>query len=173
LQTRLAASALKSPEYFLKGYAFREFLLDPIFRTYVTEERWDELDAHFKCLVQADGEFFQFLKTFHRDFSSIEFIISIRDAANEWEEDGIWHDDGSRVFAFSLSLTLDPSAIQGGYLELRKKSENESPDKLPASLPTPPFGTAILFLTGVHGFEHRTRQVLNGKRIILAGWCSL
>ena len=46
---------------------------------------------------------FEFLKQFH-DFNFIEFIISIRDSQNEWEEDGIWHDDGSRVFAFSLSL---------------------------------------------------------------------
>ncbi len=99
-------------------------------------------------------------------FSKIETMISIRDSKNEWEEDGIWHDDGSRVLAFSLSLTDEAHQVQGD-LEIRKKESLST-----QSIPTPAFGTAIIFLTGIHGYEHRTRAVKNGRRIMLVGWCS-
>jgi hypothetical protein len=160
---------LLTPELFSSGYVLQEFALPASFAIFVHEENWNELDSAFKEMVASDGKFFQFLSRFH-DFSSIEFIISVRDAHNNWEEDGIWHDDGTRVFAFSLSLTLAAEEIEGGKLEIRKKEDEQS--ALLASISTPTFGTAILFLTGVHGFEHRTRQVLKGKRVILAGWCS-
>lgn len=155
---------LKRPELFNQGYHLTHFPLSDEIRTLVTDEKWNELDAEFQKLTAKEGRLFKFLSQFH-DFASIEFIISIRDSSNEWEEDGIWHDDGSRVFAFSLSLTL--GEIKGGRLGVRHKGEDRF-----IQIPTPSFGGIILFLTGIYGFEHKIHQVLEGRRIIIAGWCS-
>lgn len=157
---------LKKPELFQNGFHLSYFPLGDEIREFVEAQMWQELDDAFKELTQKDGRLFNFLQTFH-DFSSIEFIISIRDAKNDWEEDGIWHDDGSRVFAFSLSLTLDSDSILGGRLGVRQKGEERM-----LEIPTPQFGGIILFLTGIYGFEHCIHQVKQGRRIIIAGWCS-
>lgn len=155
---------LKRPELFPQGYSLSYFTLGDEIRDMVQNEKWPELDGAFQDLTKKDGRLYKFLNQFH-DFNSIEFIISIRDAENEWEEDGIWHDDGSRVFAFSLSLTLE--APEGGRLGVRRIGEENF---LP--IPTPSFGGIILFLTGIYGFEHRIHQVTKGRRVIIAGWCS-
>lgn len=155
---------LKKSELFTQGYHLSYFTLSDEIKELVAKEKWPELDAEFKKLTAKDGRLYQFLNEFH-DFNEIEFIISIRDAQNEWEEDGIWHDDGSRVFAFSLSLTLD--APEGGRLGIRPRNEENF-----RQIPTPSFGGIILFLTGIYGFEHRIHQVTKGRRIIIAGWCS-
>lgn len=132
----------------------------------IKKNDWNKLDEEFQKLTSPGGEIFQRLLNYIY-FESIEFMISIRDSAHEWEEDGIWHDDGSRVLAFSLSLTLEPDKLQGGVLGIRKKGQEDF-----IKIPTPAFGTMIVFLTGVHGFEHRIHQVTSGRRIIIAGWCS-
>jgi hypothetical protein len=155
---------LKKPELFTQGFHISYFTLGDEIRDLVIREKWPELDAEFKKLTAKDGRLYKFLNEFH-DFNEIEFIISIRDAQNEWEEDGIWHDDGSRVFAFSLSLTLE--APEGGRLGIRPIREEHF-----RQIPTPSFGGIILFLTGIYGFEHRIHQVTKGRRIIIAGWCS-
>jgi hypothetical protein len=155
---------LKKPELFTQGFHISYFTLGDEIRDLVIREKWPELDAEFKKLTAKDGRLYKFLNEFH-DFNEIEFIISIRDAQNEWEEDGIWHDDGSRVFAFSLSLTLE--APEGGRLGIRPIREENF-----RQLPTPSFGGIIMFLTGIYGFEHRIHQVTKGRRIIIAGWCS-
>ena len=155
---------MKHPELFEKGYHVTTFPLSNVLKTLVQDEDWPGVDHEFQKLTKPDGELFQFLRQYH-DFNSIEFILAIRDSKNEWEEDGIWHDDGSRVFSFSLSLTL--GEVEGGRLGVRKigdKSFNE--------IPTPSWGGIILFLTGVYGFEHKIHQVRQGKRVIVAGWCS-
>jgi hypothetical protein len=157
---------LKRPELFPLGFHLTYFTLGEEIRNLVMQENWDKLDEEFQNLTAPDGRLYQFLKSFH-DFESIEFIISIRDAQNDWEEDGIWHDDGSRVFAFSLSLTLESDHLEGGRLGVRRKGE----DKF-LEIPTPSFGGIILFLTGLYGFEHKIHQVKHGRRIIIAGWCS-
>ena len=95
---------LKKPELFNQGYHLSYFTLDHEIKNLVITENWQGLDDEFKKLTSKDGRLFKYLQEYH-DFENIEFIISIRDSSNEWEEDGIWHDDGSRVFAFSLSLT--------------------------------------------------------------------
>jgi hypothetical protein len=154
------------PVLFSEGFCIRSFELEPAFKTIVNERNWDAVDRAFQELTFKGGRFFNFLEQFHQ-FSRIEFIISIRDSQNEWEEDGIWHDDGTRVFAFSLSITPHAKELRGGVLEIRKKGEDASLQ----SIPTPTFGSVILFLTGIHGFEHRTRSVQNGERIVIAGWC--
>ena len=155
---------LKRPELFKQGYHLTYFPLSDEIKSLVVNENWQELDNEFKILTAKEGRLFKFLSDYH-DFENIEFIISIRDSSNEWEEDGIWHDDGSRVFAFSLSLTLDD--VKGGRLGLRARGQEQF-----VQIPTPSFGGIILFLTGIYGFEHKIHQVLKGKRIIIAGWCS-
>lgn len=153
-------------ELFHQGFFLKKFPLDPSLEEWVRMEQWVEVDLYFKKLTMPAGALFLELRKFH-EFTRIETMLSIRDSDNEWEEDGVWHDDGSRVFAFSLSLNLHADEIKGGGLELRKKNSENS-----VSVSTPGFGTAILFLTGVHGYEHRTRQVTKRKRVMLVGWCS-
>ena len=147
-----------------QGYCLVKMNLPEALRELVSNENWSELDAEFFKLTAKDGLIFQTLRLF-RDFQSIEFIISLRDANNEWEEDGIWHDDGSRLLAFSLSLTLN--SPKGGVLEFRKKGECNS-----NKIPTPTYGEMIVFKTGVEGYEHKINQVTEGQRLIIAGWCS-
>lgn len=149
----------------LNGHFAVNNVLDDTALSFVKSEDWDGLDQYFQKLTQKDGELYKFLKQFC-DFKEIEFIISIRDANNPWEEDGIWHDDGSRKLAFSLSLTKSPHLIEGGHLEIRKKQSETS-----FSLSPFEYGKMIIFATGVNGFEHKINQVKKGKRIIIAGWC--
>ena len=155
---------LKHPELFQNGYHLTSFPIPSLVVTLVEEENWEAVDAEFKTLTSPSGELFQFLQRYH-SFQSIEFILSIRDALNEWEEDGIWHDDGSRMFSFSLSLTVNK--IEGGQLAIKNKTEMHYP-----LLSTPAFGEIILFLTGAYGFEHKIHEVTQGKRVIIAGWCT-
>ena len=155
---------LKRAELFETGFYLSHFHLPNEIKSLIEAENWNEVDAQFQRLTGKGGELYSFLSQFH-EFEKIEFIISIRDAKNEWEEDGIWHDDGTRVFAFSLSLT--EGDIQGGKLGLRQKGQEKG-----VFIPTPAFGTLIMFLTGIYGFEHKIHQVTKGRRIIIAGWCS-
>lgn len=148
------------------GFHLTHFPLSEDIRNFVRTENWEALDGAFKNLTAPDGRLYSFLKNFH-DFNSIEFIISIRDSQNDWEEDGIWHDDGSRVFAFSLSLTENAEVIEGGRLGVKRKGSDEV-----VLIPTPEFGGIILFLTGIYGWEHCIHQVKKGRRVIIAGWCS-
>lgn len=157
---------LKRPELFPNGFHLTHVPLPEELRAHVQNEDWVHVDALVHGLVSEKGSLYNFLKSYH-DFSSIEFIISIRDASNDWEEDGIWHDDGSRVFAFSLSLTLSPEEIKGGRLGIRRKGE-----EIFMQIPTPSYGGIILFLTGTYGYEHKIHQVTTGRRVIIAGWCS-
>lgn len=157
---------LKDPALFQNGFHISHIPLPVEIRTYVETEKWQKLDEAFRELTKKGGTLYNFLQNYH-EFSEIEFIISIRDSKNDWEEDGIWHDDGSRVFAFSLSLTIEPEKIVGGRLGVRPKGQEQF-----FEIPTPGFGTIILFLTGLYGFEHKIHQVKEGKRIIIAGWCS-
>jgi len=149
-----------------QGFILQSFELSKELPVFIKNKDWNKVDEYFRKLTSSSGELYQFLRKFH-EFHSIEFIISIRDAENEWEEDGIWHDDGSRLMAFSLSLTESPEKIVGGKLGIRKKSENDF-----HLLSTPNFGEVIIFLTGHYGYEHKIHKVEAGKRIIIAGWCS-
>jgi hypothetical protein len=156
--------SLLRPELFQAGFHVTAIKLPEEVKNFVEKRDWPGLDETFKNLTSPEGKLYQFLQAFH-EFSEIEFIISIRNSLNHWEEDGIWHDDGSRVMAFSLSLTLQE--IQGGKLAIRKKGQDEV-----TWLSTPPFGEMIIFLTGLHGYEHKIHQVTQGERVIIAGWCS-
>lgn len=157
---------LRRPDLFKNGFHLTHFELEPTVKRWVEEGAWAEIDAHFQHLTAPGGKLFEFLLREH-DFKNIEFILSIRDAQNDWEEDGIWHDDGSRMFSFSLSLTLNADEVKGGCLRVKKKEW-----KSYSEIPTPRYGDIILFLTGAYGFEHKIHQVTQGTRVVIAGWCT-
>lgn len=157
---------LKKPEFFQSGFHLTYFPMGDEVREWVERDNWKAVDNEFKKLTAPGGRLFRTLLQYH-DFTSIEFIISVRDSQSPDEEDGVWHDDGSRVFAFSLSLTLDSDAVAGGRLGIRRKGDTNYID-----IPTPSFGGMILFLTGIYSFEHKIHRVTKGRRVIIAGWCS-
>ena len=94
----------------------------------------------------------------------IESMISLREAP---DEEGIWHDDGSRELGFSLSLCLEPQNIKRGNFFLRNKES----ERLHIIKPSP-IGTFTCFLTGKNGYEHRVEEVESGSRLMFVGWCS-
>jgi hypothetical protein len=130
----------------------------------VEEERYFELDQYFLKAGAKEGFLFKELSRLLK-FNSIEHIIAIRQAPHD--EEGIWHDDGSRILGFSLSLTRHPNEVQGGHLCFRPKGDADY-----ISISTRPYGTLIAFKTGIYGFEHKVTAVTLGKRIVIAGWCS-
>lgn len=126
---------------------------------------WCQVDHLCAELVKPGGALYELLWPIAKQ-SKIEYIISVRDASNSWEEDGIWHDDGSRILAFSMGLNLSADEIEGGTLLLRKKGE-----KLSEQIPPPSFGETIVFKTGVENYEHKVLKVNKSVRVVMAGWC--
>lgn len=151
-----------------QGYFLSPVLLPETIREKVVARLWNELDQEMRRETLPGGVVFEELQKYAR-FSEIEFIISIRSSLEYPDEDGIWHDDGSRLLAFSLSLTLDHKSVVGGKLEMKRR-DGSSPKV--AEIETPPFGTMIVFATGQSGFEHKINRVAQGERIIIAGWCT-
>jgi len=149
------------------GYQLQPLVLPSPIHEFVQSRDWSSLDDAIAKEVVCGGVIFEYLRSLIF-FSQIEFIISIRSSLKEPDDDGIWHDDGSRILAFSLSLTRNPDEIVGGVLEIRKKGDSIRS----AKLSTPPFGTMIVFATGVDGFEHKIGSVHKGERIIIPGWCT-
>ncbi|MEX0798985.1 MAG: 2OG-Fe(II) oxygenase [Bacteriovoracaceae bacterium] len=131
----------------------------------VKKRDWGQVDHLCGRLVKEDGALFQLLYPLAGQ-SRIEFIINVRDAKNSWEEDGIWHDDGSRILAFSMGLNLAPETIKGGELLIRPKGVSAS-----QRLGPPAIGEVVIFKTGVDGFEHKVLKVEQGQRVVMAGWC--
>jgi hypothetical protein len=150
-----------------QGYLITSLSLPDVIREKVIQQNWGELDQTIALETMPGGVIFNELQKY-AEFSKIEFIISIRSSREFPDEDGIWHDDGSRVLAFSLSLTLNHHEIGGGRLEIRKFGHPSHSE----ILPTPPYGSVIIFATGHQGFEHKINRVVQGERIIIAGWCT-
>ena len=148
---------------FERGFLETQFNVTPEMKLALQQEDWPLLDRLIAESTSPGGSLRTLLETF-LDFSSIEHIIAIRSAPND--EDGIWHDDGSRIMGFSLSLTLNQDTIKGGELQLRKKGETSA-----EVITTRALGTIVVFLTGVYGYEHRVTAVMSGRRIVIAGWC--
>jgi hypothetical protein len=148
------------------GHLITKLPLPDELETLVDNEDWNQIDNSFQKLLSQNGELYKALKEFG-SFNETEFIISVRDANDPEQDDGIWHDDGSRNFAFSLSLTKKALNINGGDLSYRKKNNKQT-----INIPTPEYSNAIIFLTGIHGYEHKINQVTQGKRIVIAGWLS-
>ena len=101
-----------------KSYPLSREVID-----YVTNEDWPAIDQYFLAAEKPGGALFEFLKEV-LSFESIEHIIAIRSAPED--EDGIWHDDGSRILGFSLSITKNHEETVGGHLRFRKKGASNS-----------------------------------------------
>lgn len=151
-----------------RGYFLLPIELPPDLREFVLKQDWPRLDHALKAETQPGGSIFQALSPY-AVFSEIEFIISIRSSREVPDEDGIWHDDGSRLLAFSLSLSPLHDEIGGGKLEIRRR---EGAQEFMGTIATPPYGTLIVFATGQSGFEHKINRVTEGERVIAAGWCT-
>ena len=132
---------------------------------YLKNQDWEKLDQLVFEWTKKDGFLYSLLEKFH-SFEKIEHLINRRLGEND--EDGIWHYDGSRLMAFSLSLNQNVQSIKGGELLIRPRGK---PDQV-KSLGPFPLGTMTVFLTGQYGFEHKVCRVLEGERITIAGWCS-
>lgn len=155
---------IKNAELIRQGCVKTFFPLEEKVRTFVLEKNWKDLDQHFLDISQEGGSLRNFLLDF-LDFETLEHIIAIRTAPED--EEGIWHDDGSRFAGFSLSLNLQPETIEGGELLFRTKGEKEA-----VVFPPQPYGTVIIFLSGLSGYEHKVNAVSKQERIVIAGWCS-
>jgi hypothetical protein len=150
-------------DLFEKGHTQLFYPLSKDIKTLVKEQNWAKLYQIFNSLMSESGSLRLLLLQFHK-FDSFELMLAVRDSS---VEEGIWHDDGSRSFAFTLSLTLDHLNIEGGNLLFRKKGEKSALTELP----TQEFGTLTLFLTGQYGYEHKVSAIKSGKRVVLVGWC--
>lgn len=146
------------------GYVIEEIMLPHQTRSLVIAQDWKKLDQLMAYLVAPTGHVFEKLKKY-ASFNSIEHMLALRDGANPEEEDGIWHDDSSRVLAFSLSLNFY-GLPTGGELEIRPR---QGEGKMLG--PYGP-GRMIVFRTGKDNFEHRTHKVQSGLRLVCAGWCN-
>lgn len=147
-----------------EGFLELEFELKPIIKELVISENYLELDQFFKNECQPKGNLYQFLNAIF-PINHLEHIIAVRSSPDD--EDGIWHDDGSRHLGFSLSLNIDPATILGGNLEFKLKTNSNAHIFSPRR-----YGTIIIFLTGQFGYEHKVTRVEVGVRKVIAGWGS-
>ncbi|MGZ3787215.1 MAG: 2OG-Fe(II) oxygenase [Bacteriovorax sp.] len=146
------------------GFVVADFPLAPIVLGFLQDENWRGLDQYFLDISKDNGQLRNFLADY-LDFVTLEHIIAIRRAPDD--EEGIWHDDGSRLLGFSLSLNRDPKTIVGGELRFKRKESTHT-----EVFPPLPYGKIVLFLSGIYGFEHMVSAVTKGERIVIAGWCS-
>ena len=147
-----------------QGYLLVDLPIEEIVRDLLRKRDWIGLDLYFKNQCQKGAPLHSLLESL-LEFNCLEHIIAIRSAPDD--EDGIWHDDGSRLLGFSLSLNLDPTSIVGGALRFKSKTSSELVEFLPQ-----PFGKIVIFLSGLWGYEHQVGRVDAGERIVIAGWCS-
>ena len=147
-------------EYFNKGHSNFKWEVPPSWRNAIEAKDWSALDALAFEALDSEGDLRKILERFC-PVHKVEHMISLRSAP---DEDGIWHDDGSRDLAFSLALSLTPFSGEG--LSLRIRGDESSA----YSLGYRPYGLLTCFLTGSNGYEHMTNQVLKGSRLVLAGW---
>lgn len=145
------------------GYHITHLPLPPSAEALALAGDWPGLDRVMREAI--DERLMPLLKT-HKKFERIEHMLALRDGSDPEEEDGIWHDDGSRVLAFSWSLNFF-GTLTGGTLGIRPRGTTHEIELGPFEP-----GTLIIFQTGVDGFEHRTSRVTHGKRLVCAGWCS-
>lgn len=146
-----------------QGFVKSSFLLDECIRQFILDKNWKALDDYFIQLGMSGHRLHTFL-SHYLNFNFTEHIIAIRSAPDD--EDGIWHDDGSRFLGYSLSLNLAPETIEGGELKFKLKNSLEFQSFTPL-----PFGEIVIFLSGVYGYEHMVSAVTKGQRIVIAGWC--
>jgi hypothetical protein len=155
---------IKNTQLLEHGFVLSDFPLESRVLEFIQNKNWYELDQYFLEISKTDGLLRNFLAEY-LEFETLEHIIAIRNAPED--EDGIWHDDGSRFLGFSLSLNLNCESIVGGELRFKKKVDNGG-----QIFSAQPYGKIILFLSGLYGFEHMVSAVTSGERIVIAGWCS-
>lgn len=148
---------------FPQGYHLQTLELPDGARELALAGEWDQLDVLMARAVR-ERVMPELLK--HKSFQNIEHMLALRKGDDPQEEEGIWHDDGSRVLAFSWSLNFF-GMPQGGTLGVRPKGAQQGVELGPY-----PPGTLLVFHTGQDGFEHRTARVTQGQRLVCAGWCS-
>jgi hypothetical protein len=137
--------------------------LPPEVQHFILEENYKALDECLGDFLKNDGIIYNALLPLG-PINKTEYLIAIR--KGEDDDEGIWHDDGSREIAFTLSLVSDLSQLSGGILLFRHKENREKTQ----AIPTPPYGTLTIIKTGKDGYEHRVQKVTSGKRVICAGW---
>ena len=147
-------------EYFKNGHINDKWEIPPSWRAAILAKDWQALDSLAFEALAPNGALREILEKYC-PVQRIEHLISLREAP---DEDGIWHDDGSRDLAFSLALSL--SSFKGEGLSLRKRGDLANS----YSIPYRPYGSLTCFLTGSNGYEHRTNRVEVGSRLVLAGW---
>jgi hypothetical protein len=145
------------------GFLQLKVELPPEILQLIRKEDYNTLDQRLGDFLKADGLLYNVLLPLG-PINKTEYLIAIRNG--EDDDDGIWHDDGSREIAFTLSLVTDLGQLNGGTLLFRKKDNRENTQEIP----TPPYGTLTIIKTGKDGYEHRVQKVTTGKRIICAGW---
>lgn len=160
-----------TPHCLLSGFYLKIELTLPLdFHTSLLHEDYSNLDLVYTNSLKTNGFLWSELKKYCI-FNALDGIVAIREAP--FDDEGIWHDDGSRVMGFSLSLNENPHSIIGGNLLLRERYiYPDSSDAGSTVFEPQPYGTLILFKTGHDSYEHRVTKVTKGKRIVLAGWCS-
>jgi hypothetical protein len=154
---------IKNQTLIQQGFLKSSFLLDKCVMVFILDKNWKALDDYFIKLGMAGQPLYIFLSQYLR-FNFTEHIIAIRSAPDD--EDGIWHDDGSRFLGYSLSLNLAPESIEGGELTFKLKNSSEFHSFSPL-----PYGEIVIFLSGLYGYEHKVSAVTKGQRIVIAGWC--
>lgn len=155
---------IKNQDLLDNGFVIADFPLEPKVLNFLLKKEWFELDQYFLEISKKGGLLREFLLKY-LDFETLEHIIAIRKAPDD--EDGIWHDDGSRFLGFSLSLNLDHANILGGELRFKRKDSPQMEVFQPLA-----YGKIVLFLSGIYGYEHMVSEVTNGQRIVIAGWCN-
>lgn len=147
-------------QFFKQGHHSLDWAIPKNWIRAIELRNWKLLDELAHSSLQAKGSLFEALSKYCL-IKKVEHILSLRTTL---DEEGIWHDDGSRELAFSLSLNLSP--FTGAGLSIRLKNQEDSC----LSLGFRPAGTLTLFLTGQDGFEHKTEKLDSGERLVLAGW---
>lgn len=145
------------------GYCLDQFDVPAPVREALRAQDWSRLDRLLATLLAPGGLLWRHLCGYS-SFETVEFILSVRDAADPEQEAGIWHDDGSRRLACTLSLTEAAETLEGGTLGIRPKGGTG------VFLPTPPLGGMIVYQTGYRGYEHKIHQVTAGCRVVAAIW---
>ena len=155
---------IKNTELLEHGFVLTDFPLESRVLELIQNKNWYELDQYFLEISKPNGLLRNFLAEY-LEFETLEHIIAIRSAPED--EDGIWHDDGSRFLGFSLSLNLNPATISGGELRFKRKDSKQMEVFTPLA-----YGKIVLFLSGIYGYEHMVSEVTMGQRVVIAGWCS-
>ena len=151
------------------GYTTTQLKLPVELYEFVIAKNYQKVDEFFTESLRPQGFLSEILKNYG-EFQTTEHILTLRkgDDRLDPDEDGIWHDDGSRRFAFSLGLNPRVETIKGGDLLLRRKGTTEI---LHRHSPLA-FGELLVFLTGIWGYEHKVEAVTKGQRLHCAGWLS-